>query len=395
MGSAVAPRQIEHIAIIGGGPAGAFCGEQLARGGLHVTLFDQRGAWEKPCGGGLTYKAVEAYPFLLAVSHPKKEVSDVELIADDGPRARLRLDKPIVIYAREVLNRMLLERAVTAGCRLVQARVSQLEFNGRVRMLGPGVNEEADFVVIAAGARNFLVPNGERLSPHDLELTVGYFLPLEETLMRIKFVRNFAGYLWSFPRVDHLSVGICGKLLANTAEGLRAMLDRFLKTEGLDGKQGRFYSHILPSLAASTLRRRRLVGERWALIGDAAGWVDPVTGEGLYYALRSAHLLSESLLGRNVGDYPRRLLEDFGHDLIAGAEMAQRFFFGRFLGRAVTTRMIQFTQRSASFRKMMEDLFSGALGYRALKRRLWSSLLLNLAEMTTSFVASTARLGFR
>ena len=387
---------MEHIAIIGGGPAGAFCGERLARGGARVTLFDKRGAWEKPCGGGLTPKAVEAYPFLLQVPHPKKQVSDVELIADEGPRARLHLGKPIVIYAREVLNRMLLERAMAAGCRMVQANISQLDFNGRVRLLGPAVDETADFAVVAAGARNPLAPNGERLSPNDLELTVGYFLPLEENLMRIQFVRDFAGYLWSFPRLDHLSVGICGKMLANTAASLRAKLDRFLKQEGLDFRQRKLYSHVLPSPQASTLRQRRLVGHRWALIGDAAGWVDPVTGEGLYYALRSADLLAQSLMAGDAEGYPRRLLEDFGRDLIAGAEMAHRFFFGHFLGRSVTTRMIQFTRRSANFRKLMEDLFSGTLGYRALKRRLWSSLLLNLAEMTASFlVASAARFGVR
>ncbi len=386
---------MEHIAIIGGGPAGAFCGERLARGGLRVTVFDQRGAWEKPCGGGLTHKAVEAYPFLLEMPHPKKEVSDVELIAEDGQRARLHLGKPIVIYAREVLNRMLLERAVAAGCRLVQAHVSQLDFNGRVRLLGPAVDEAADFAVIAAGAQNPLLPHGERLSPGDLELTVGYFLPLRDSLMRIQFVRDFAGYLWSFPRVDHLSVGICGKMLANTAESLRAKLERFLKQEGFDFRNGKLYSHVLPSPQASTLRQRRLVGDRWALIGDAAGWVDPVTGEGLYYALRSADLLARSLLAGDVEDYPRRLLDDFGRDLIAGAEIANRFYLGRFLGRSITTRMIQFTRRSASFRKLMEDLFSGALSYRALKRRLWSSLLLNLAEMSASFVASVARLGVR
>ncbi len=386
---------MEHIAIIGGGPAGAFCGERLARAGVRVTLFDSRGAWEKPCGGGLTHKAVEAYPFLREVPHPKKEVSEVELIAEEGPRARLHLGKPIVIYAREVLNGLLLERAIAAGCHMVQAHVSQLDFNGRVRLLGPAVDETADFAVIAAGARSPLVPNGQRLSPNDLELTVGYFLPLEDSLMRIQFVRDFAGYLWSFPRVGHLSVGICGKMLANTAESLRARLHRFLKQEGLDFRQGKLYSHVLPSPQASTLRQRRLVGHRWALIGDAAGWVDPVTGEGLYYALRSADLLAQSLIAGDVEDYPRRLLEDFGRDLIAGAEIAHRFFFGRFLGRSVTTRMIQFTQRSANFRKLMEDLFSGALGYRALKRRLWSSLLLNLAEMTASFLASVARLGVR
>jgi len=52
------------IAIVGGGPAGAFAGELLAAGGKGVLLFDEKLAWEKPCGGGLTHKALIQYPFL-------------------------------------------------------------------------------------------------------------------------------------------------------------------------------------------------------------------------------------------------------------------------------------------------------------------------------------------
>lgn len=63
---------MKEIAIVGGGPAGALCGEKLASSGFKVTVFDERFAWEKPCGGGLTYKAIEEYPFLLDSPHPKK-----------------------------------------------------------------------------------------------------------------------------------------------------------------------------------------------------------------------------------------------------------------------------------------------------------------------------------
>src|ERR1700749_4996690 len=57
--------KMADIAIVGGGPSGAMCGEQLARAGHTVHIFDQHLAWEKPCGGGLTHKAVQCFPFLL------------------------------------------------------------------------------------------------------------------------------------------------------------------------------------------------------------------------------------------------------------------------------------------------------------------------------------------
>src|ERR1700747_787803 len=99
------------IAMVGGGPSGAMCGEQLARAGHTVILYDEHLAWEKPCGGGLTHKAIVAYPFLLDTAFPKKLVHELELISSAATRARLHLDHPIVIYSRAVLNGLLLDRA--------------------------------------------------------------------------------------------------------------------------------------------------------------------------------------------------------------------------------------------------------------------------------------------
>src|SRR5580692_5929108 len=121
---------MRDIAIVGGGPAGAMCGEKLARSGYNVTLYDEHLAWEKPCGGGLTHKAIKAYPFLLDGPYPKKLIRSIELISSKGNRALLELDRPIVIYSRTVLNGLLLERAEAAGCRLVRSRVSHLETAG-------------------------------------------------------------------------------------------------------------------------------------------------------------------------------------------------------------------------------------------------------------------------
>src|ERR1700691_3020770 len=134
------------IAIVGGGPAGAMCGERLARSGYSVTIFDEHLAWEKPCGGGLTHKAILAYPFLLENPQPKKLIHTVELIASNGHRARLELDHPIVIYSRTVLNGLLLERAASAGCRVVHSRVTRVDTlrEESVRLQTAGGLEEAD-----------------------------------------------------------------------------------------------------------------------------------------------------------------------------------------------------------------------------------------------------------
>ena len=70
---------MKTVAILGGGPAGAFAGERLAAAGLSVQLFDEKLAWEKPCGGGLTHKAYSNYPFLIDNSIPKRLVRETVL----------------------------------------------------------------------------------------------------------------------------------------------------------------------------------------------------------------------------------------------------------------------------------------------------------------------------
>jgi hypothetical protein len=78
----------------------------------------------------------------------------------------------------------------------------------------------------------------------------------------------------------------------------------------------------------------------------------------------------------------------FSSELEFAARIVRRFYRGSFLGGAVTTRMIQFLNRSAVFRQLMSDLFSGSQDYSSLKRRLWGQLGISISE----FIASVLNL---
>jgi flavin-dependent dehydrogenase len=380
-------RNMKEIAIVGGGPAGALCGERLASRGFQVTIFDEHLAWEKPCGGGLTHKAIEAYPFLLDGAHPKKIVRTAELISGGGHRARFEMSHPIVIYSRKVLNGLLLDRAAAAGCVTVRSRVTSAETHGaKVRLMAGGEERWSDFVVLAAGARNQLLPQTTALGSKDLEVTLGYFVPIEEDIIKIKFLTRFEGYLWSFPRADHLSVGICAKMGQQSTHVLRQHLEDFMRREKIPAEGARLYSHVLPSPEAQTIRGRRIVGRNWAMAGDAAACVDPITGEGLFYALRSGDLLAEALIDGQLQAYPERLRMAFSADLEFAANIARKIFRGSFLGGAITTRMVQLLNYSPAFRDLIRDVFSGSQDYRSLKRRLWNQLGITVAEFTRSFL---------
>jgi flavin-dependent dehydrogenase len=378
---------VNRALIVGGGPAGAFCGELLARGGWQVTLFDAHLAWEKPCGGGLTARALRAYPFLDNPGWPHRHIHRVELTTPSGDRAALTLREPLVIYSRQTLNRLLLERSRQAGCRLVRTRVRRV-YAGHwpVRVETEAGRFEGDFAVIATGARNRFLLDTTPLRPQDYQQTLGYFIPVRSDVLKIRFLPGFQGYIWSFPRVDHLSVGICGPLSAASSATLRVQLDAFLRDEGLCTAGAQFYSHLLPSPQAATLRRRPIAGMNWALIGDAAATVDPITGEGLYYALRSGELLARALLAGAPAEYAPRLREEFGQELERAAELCPRFYLGNFLGRPVTVRTVQFARDSARFQHLLGDLFAGLQDYASLPARLWQQLPATLAELAASWL---------
>ena len=375
---------MKRVAILGGGPAGAFAAEQLSAAGLETVVFDEKLAWEKPCGGGLTFKAYQQYPFLIDNHTPKKLIGETVLAAPKAGDVTVRLRKPILIYSRFDLNRMLLERAERAGARIEKARVTEMVRSGaRWHLKTKSGTLDADFCIVATGARNPLRDVGTELTHSDAMSALGYYVPGEREQIDIQFLDNLEGYIWVFPRCGHLSVGICGK--GEPAQALRKRLEAYMVEKGLLWKGAAFFSHLLPSLETAAWKRNRVAGEGWMAVGDAAGLVDPITGEGLYYAIRSADLAAKALLseiGELAGQAYRRMIRrDFAADLEFGSRLSKRVFFGRFLFGSVPGRMVQFTRSSPKFAGIMQDLFAGTQSYLGLKRRLIENLNGSLLEI--------------
>ena len=378
-----------QVAILGGGPAGAYAGERLAAAGVKVSLFDEKLAWEKPCGGGLTFKAYDRYPFLLDNAVPKRRVSEALLTGPDGAEATLKLGDPLLIYSRFDLNRMLLERAEAAGAQLEKARVQEITRTQSAWRLRTSAGVlEADYCIVATGARNPLREVGSVLRSGDSMSALGYYIPGDQERVDIQFLPQLEGYIWVFPRCGHLSVGICGK--GEPASALRKSLESFMERRGISWKGAAFYSHLLPSLDSGSWRDNRVAGDGWMAVGDAAGLVDPITGEGLYYAIRSADLAASTFLSWNGGpasdgsQYRAALRLAFAADLELGAALAKRIFRGRFLRQPVTARTVQFTRRSPRFAAIIQDLFAGRQPYSTLRRRLLQNLTGSLYEIGMS-----------
>ena len=377
---------MKRVAVLGGGPAGAFAAERLARAGLRTIVFDEKLAWEKPCGGGLTFKAYNQYPFLLENNTPKKLVTETYLSAPRAGAVKMGLTQPLVIYSRFDLNRMLLERAEHAGAQLEKSRVLELERKSTSWLIRTRTGSlDADYCIVATGARNSLRNVGTEWTASDTMYALGYYVPSQQNHIDIQFLPKLEGYIWVFPRCGHLSVGICGK--GEPAQSLRVRLERYMQERSIPYKDATFYGHMLPSLESSRWKQNRVSGEGWLAVGDAGGLVDPITGEGLYYAMRSGDLASQVLLNEShslaekAQAYCAMLRRDFAADLEFGSTLAKRVFLGRFLCRTVPARMVDFIRRSPRFRALMQDLFAGTQPYLGLKSRLFRNLNGTLQEV--------------
>jgi flavin-dependent dehydrogenase len=243
--------------------------------------------------------------------------------------------------------------------------------------------------VVATGARNPLREVGTELKPNDAMSALGYYVQGDQERIDIQFLPSLEGYIWIFPRCGHLSVGICGK--GEPAAALRKRLEDYMTEKGIQWKGAPFYSHLLPSLDTPSWKQNRVAGEGWMAVGDAAGLVDPITGEGLYYAIRSADLASRAILHEagSIADrvlaYRRALRHDFAADLEFGSRLAKRIFLGSFLWGGVPARMVQFTRRSPRFSVIMQDLFAGKQPYIGLKKRLLRNLNGSLYDIFMGF----------
>ena len=361
-------------------------GRQDSGNAVRVVIFEEKLGWEKPCGGGLSHKALKEYPFLLQAAELANPIRKMEVRAPGGATARLNLREPLAIYSRRELNHLLLDRSQHAGAEVVNDRVTSAARVGvKWRLRGRTGPYDADYLIVAAGARSSLRNQlAGALKAEDFMLTFGYFVPGHEDVLRVEFFENFEGYAWSFPRSNHLSVGICGKVGDAKMPDLRRNLSGFMQRHGYSAESAPVFSHLLPSLEVESWAGMRLEGDGWALAGDAAGLTDPVTGEGLYFALRSGELLADSIL--QGFSYARRAWDEFGSKLMLGARICPRFYRGEFLGACLTTRMVQLCGRSKTFLNLFQDMVEGNQAYRGLPGRLFRNLPKYLVETATHSV---------
>lgn len=283
------------VAVIGAGPAGSTAAYALASAGANVLLLDKATfPRDKPCGGGVTLRGARLLPFSL---DPVVEDALDRLDCSLRYRSRFtrRAARPLAYMTQRIrLDHFLLQKAAAAGAEVREGvTVDAREVDARIVIGADGCNGTSAKQLGLGGG----IVHGVALEanvPHDARFA---------NTMVLDLAVIHGGYGWIFPKGDHLNVGVGG----NAGEGprLRTELRRLCAEHGIDpdsasGMRG----YRLPMRTAGT----RLARGNAAVIGDAAGLVDPFSGDGMYEAFASAQLAAAAALdvlaGRASGMEP-------------------------------------------------------------------------------------------
>ena len=291
------------VIVVGAGPGGATAAFELAKAGVKTLLIEkQKLPRHKTCGGGLTYKVASALPFEISSAVERIITSFVLTYKMSRPRVLRSRDPLVYMVRRSEFDNLLTCRAVDIGARLLDETTCEdvILHDRRVSVVTSHGSYSANFLIGADGAMGItarasgLMRDRVVLPAIENEVEVpSHVAEYWQDKMSLDLGTLRASYGWIFPKEDHFNVGVGGF-------GHRSDFARHLKTydhEHLNRRVPdrvcirRTFGYILP------LRRKNasIQQGRVLLIGDAAGLVEALTGEGIYYAIRSGQLAAHAI----------------------------------------------------------------------------------------------------
>ena len=399
------------ILVVGAGPAGATAARTLAAAGVPVRLLDRSSfPRNKPCGGGISTRVLTRFPYLESALRriTTHTIARLHLEGPDGQSTVIESDGPAALMIRRVeYDALLVSLAVEAGATLVSgADVVQARQDGdRVELVARDGRRFEAPVVIAADGVNSVIARRLGLNPgwpassvaldmmeetpraalRDVDpstLWVAYgYEPQEEripaTSASSAVRRGVAeGYAYIFPKRDHVNIGI-GYVLSHYRHAIdaapyelqRGFVSRLRERGIVVGESTR--QNFTPFLIPVGGPLRETGRGRVLLAGDAGGFVNGFTAEGIYYGMVSGELAARAILDFRSG--VKHLVRRYRRacDYEIGAELSDSVLIQRYLfaDRRRIAQVIAGADREQAGTRLILDLARGRRTYRDVRRR--------------------------
>jgi geranylgeranyl reductase family protein len=382
------------VIVAGAGPAGSVAARTLSAAGIDALLVE-RGQFprNKPCGGGITTRGLTRFPWLRQAIDgiDIHSVAKLHLEAPDGSVLKLSAEDPVGILIRRVeFDHALVKSAVQSGARLREGfEITQVEraADGITLRSRTGETLRAPMVVAADGVHSVIA---KRLGVNARWPTRSIAIDMMEetphaTLRAARpdevwiayAYRGLDGYSYIFPKTNHVNVGIgCllshfkGEVAARPYDLQSGFVSALVASGELQGRSDRrhFTPYLIP--VGGPLPKTYDQGGRVLFAGDAGGFVNGFTAEGIYYSMMSGELAAQAIVSagarpeRSGPVYQRRWKREMGAEL-RDSVLIQRYLFGN---HARVNHLVRGGSRMPWFTTAMIDYVAGRRSYNSLRR---------------------------
>ena len=328
-----------EILIVGAGPAGTAAAITLARAGADVLIFDHSHPREKFCAGGIPIESWECMRDFGVEDCPRWPADIAHIKSPRGDLIEVISPVPAgFVVSRLEFDGFLLARAREAGATHIPERVVEItEERSGFSVRTPEGVYEGGMLIGADGVRS--LARKTLVGPIPMEhrgLCVGASVPTEDPGSRVLIdffsADGYVGYFWIFPARGQFNIGI-GSYYLKPAR-MREIFLREARAHGFDTGQIRMRAAQLPIAKRASFFDLPLSGDRWALVGDAAGHVISITGEGIGNAVRDGLIAARTAMSGSLRGYGAAWEERCGSCLKTSARMLP-FFKGPLLNAGI------------------------------------------------------------
>ena len=367
--------EYHEVAVVGGGPAGSVCASELAKNGVDVVLFDHSHPREKPCGGaisGIHFRELKIPDYIV-----ERKINWIIIEDQHGHRVKLYEKKGGIVLMREKLDYYLFQKSKHDGAKQIKERVINFEKKKDKWILKTNKKNiyKSNFLVGADGCPSLIRKKilGDIPKEH-LAHCVGYHIPHKKSHIEKKFGNAIelyflgkpyvdVGYIWIFPKMDFVTIGLGTKLGSlQIQKSLKKFIIEHPRAKRLIfPKEVELHSHLLPFISSPNFYKTPVTGKNWVLIGDAAGHVNPITGEGICYAMKGGKLAAKAYLNENISLFEKYWRKEYGGDLYYGSRFRNLFYNPRLIDI-----VINIGNKSTKMCEILADIIATRVPYDKL-----------------------------